>query len=164
MFNFSQIDLEIQKARETDTYKNFVSAFSRADSVGYVAHGGNLAIADHAAIDAARHSGKRCVAPGSGVVATSLFNDHNDDWQREWIKMTRCDAYVLITASASSLAFERAAGLLEQDSRPYIVISGRETLFGGITLDLHSYHEFEVAALAMTYNILNDAGYECPKI
>ena len=36
-------------------------------------HGGNLGVADHAAIDMSRLTDKNVIAPGSGVLATSLF-------------------------------------------------------------------------------------------
>lgn len=164
MFNFNMIHSCVEMARMFPSYKKFVKLFKYADTVGYIAHGGNLAIADHAAIDASRHTGKRCLAPGSGVVTTSLFNDCGDDWQREWIKSSKCDAYVLITASASSKPFSRALEYLIENDMPYLVISGVPLEAKHVHLPLLTYHEFEVAALSMTYNILNDAGYECPKI
>ena len=50
--------------------------FNKCDDIYVLGHGGNLAIADHAAVDITRLSNgtKNAMCPGSGIVATSLIN------------------------------------------------------------------------------------------
>jgi DNA-binding MurR/RpiR family transcriptional regulator len=165
MFNWDKINLELNSLVDNNTFQQFVQDFCSASTVGYVAHGGNLAICDHAAIDATRHTDKMCSAPGSGIVATSLFTDFKNHWQREWIARTNYDAYVLITASGSSESITSAVNWLETQQKPYIIITGRSQNWSQeVVLNLESYHEFECAALASTYILLEQSGYTCPKI
>jgi len=164
IFDWKRIEKIANSARWSETMANFIVEFRKAKTVGYIAHGGNLGIADHAAIDATRHTEKMCYAPGSGVVATSLFNDCGDDWQKSWIEHTKLDAYIIITTTGKAESITRAVTYLEDNNIPHLVITGRPHFAHEVVLDLEYYHEMEVAALATTYNILDLAGYTCPKI
>jgi fructoselysine-6-P-deglycase FrlB-like protein len=165
MFNWNKINFELTQLLDNSTFQKFVQEFKRSRTVGYVAHGGNLAIADHAAIDATRHTEKMCSAPGSGVVATSLFNDFGNNWQREWIARTNLNCYVLITASGNSTSIHRAVDWLELNHIPHLILTARSQQWKQeVVINVESYHEFECAALASTYTILQQSGYECPKI
>lgn len=165
MFDWDKINLELKQLVDDNTFQSFVQAFRSASTAGYVAHGGNLAICDHAATDATRHTDKMCHAPGSGIVATSLFTDFKNHWQREWIARTNLDVYIVITATGSSDSIHSAVEWLQDQNKPHLVITGRSQGWQQETvLDLPSYHEFETAALAATYILLEQAGYQCPKI
>ena len=165
IFSWSRIEKELEQMQSNSVYKDFISKFVDCKTVGYVAHGGNLGIADHAAIDATRHTDKMCYAPGSGVVTTSLINDFDSLWQREWIRRSKLDAYVILTASGSSTSISRAVNYLEVQNIPHIVLTGIAHNFKNqVVLDLEHYHEYEVAALAATYMMLDTGGYNCPKI
>ena len=165
MFDFKNIEKCINDAKQSTAFQNAIHDYQAANSIGFVAHGGNLGIADHAAVDAMRHTGKVCLAPGSGVVATCMFNDHESQWQKEWIKATKLDMYILITSTARSDAFVWALDHLEQNSIPHCVITGKPLRSkNAIELCLPTYHEMEVAALAMTYEMINQAGYKCPSL
>ena len=165
MFDFKNIEKCINDAKQTPAFKNVISKYKAANSIGFVAHGGNLGIADHAAVDAMRHTGKVCLAPGSGVVATCMFNDHESQWQKEWIKATKLDMYILITSTARSDAFAWAMDYVEKQGIDYCVITGKPIKNkNAIELCLPTYHEMEVAALAMTYELINQAGYTCPDL
>lgn len=165
MFDWNKINLELTHLLDNSTFQQFVQQFKQSRTVGYVAHGGNLAIADHAAIDATRHTEKMCSAPGSGVVATSLFNEFGDNWQREWIARTNLHCYIVITATGSAASIHRAVDWLELNRIPHIVLTARSQQWRHeAVIDVASYHEFECAALAVTYHILEQAGYTCPLI
>lgn len=164
MFDWQKIEYEINSAIEKNNFQKFLQNFIKAKSIGYIGHGGNLAIADHAAIDATRHTEKNCIAPGSGILVSSLFNDFNDEWQSVWVQKTNCDLYIVITASGKSKSIQNTINYLEKNNIDYIVITGTHSFINEILLNLDSYHEFEVAALAFTYKILEKAGYNCPKI
>ncbi len=165
MFNWNKINIELNNLVDNNTFQQFVQEFKLASTVGYVAHGGNLGIADHAAIDATRHTDKMCHAPGSGIVTTSLFNDFSNQWQREWVARTNLNCYVIITATGSSKSISHAVDWLENNNTPHMIVTGRSQGWQReVVLDLESYHEFECAALASTYILLEQAGYTCPKI
>ena len=52
-------------------------------------NGGNLAVADHAAIDTSRLTNKLGLCPGSGILASSLINDKgHDKWLEKWVEIT----------------------------------------------------------------------------
>ena len=165
MFDWDKINLELDRLGSNSTFQEFVENFRSASTVGYVAHGGNLAIADHAAIDATRHTEKMCYAPGSGIVTTSLFNEYNHLWQREWIAKTNLDCYLIITCTGTSDSIHQAVDWLQLSNKSYCVITARSQDWNNeVVLNLNTYHEFECAALASTYILLQQAGYECPQI
>lgn len=164
IFDWKQIEKTVNDARTNPNLLAFIEHFKTAKTVGYIAHGGNLGIADHAAIDATRHTEKMCYAPGSGVVATSLFNDYGNEWQKNWIQHTKLDAYIIITTTGSSESVKMAVQYLSDNKIPYIVINGKKVFDNEVFLDTTYYNEMEVAALATTYNILDLAGYKCPII
>ena len=164
IFDWKQIEKTVEDSKRNPVMIEFIEEFKRAKTVGYIAHGGNLGIADHAAIDATRHTEKMCYAPGSGVVATSLFNDFKEDWQQKWIEYTNLDAYIIITTTGSSTSIKNAIQYLDAREIPYLVITGKSAFGREVFLDTTYYNEMEVAALATTYNILDMAGYTCPKI
>ena len=54
-----------------------------------VGNGGNLAVADHAAIDVARLTNKAAFAPGSGILASSLIHEtSHDQWVKNWVAIS----------------------------------------------------------------------------
>ena len=63
------------------------SLFNKAKTLYIVGNGGNLAVADHAAVDITRLSDKLGVAPGSGILATSVIGDSSiDTWFTKWLE------------------------------------------------------------------------------
>ena len=49
-------------------------------------HGGNLAVCDHGAIDMSRLTDKMAIAPGSGILTTSLISDAGyNEWLVAWL-------------------------------------------------------------------------------
>ena len=52
MFNFNKISQEFIRIKATSQWQDLIDKFKNASDIGYIGHGGNLAIADHAAIDA----------------------------------------------------------------------------------------------------------------
>jgi hypothetical protein len=165
MFDWNNINLELNNLSNNNTFQKFVQDFRHASTVGYVAHGGNLAIADHAAIDATRHTEKMCYAPGSGIVTTSLFNDFDHLWQREWVARTNLNCYVVITCTGTSDSIRQTVDWLQLAEKPHCIITARSQGWKQeVVLNLNTYHEFECAALASTYILLQQAGYTCPQI
>jgi hypothetical protein len=164
MFDFNRISKEFIKIKATKQWRELIDTFNNASDVGYIGHGGNLAIADHAAIDASRLANKRTHSPGSAIWCTSLISEHGNMWMAEWIKIVKLDLAILFTASASSLEFDNAINMCNNLRIPYFVITAVSKYDSEIHLDLDTYHEYEVAAMALTYDIVEAGGGACPLI
>ena len=77
MLNFENIGDRFVQVVNTDEWEQLQQKFNDCVDIYVLGHGGNLAVADHAAVDMTRLSNgtKNAMCPGSGVVATSLIND-----------------------------------------------------------------------------------------
>ena len=164
MFDFNKISQEFIRIKATSQWQDLIDKFKDASDIGYIGHGGNLAVADHAAIDALRLSNKRTHAPGSAIWCTSLINEYGDMWMAEWIKIVKLDLAILFTASASSTSFDNAVDMCNDLGIPYFVITAVSKYNSELHLDLDTYHEYEVAAMALTYDIIEAGGSVCPLI
>ena len=88
MIDFENLDEKFVEIVSSDSWKNLQNHFNKCNDIYVLGHGGNLAVADHAAVDITRLSGgnKNAMCPGSGVVATSLINDVGyDQWMVSWL-------------------------------------------------------------------------------
>ena len=75
MLNIEDIDQKFHKVVQSDSWEELQSKFNDCRDIYVLGHGGNLAVADHAAIDISRLTDKNAIAPGSGITATSnLFS------------------------------------------------------------------------------------------
>ena len=54
MLDIGNIDYLINELKEKQDWKNLQTLFNQSESIIYVGHGGNLAIADHIAVDTVR--------------------------------------------------------------------------------------------------------------
>lgn len=158
-------------------WKRAVKVFKGVERVLYIGHGGNLAIADHAAIDCTRitKGGKVGIAPGSAVVATSLINDAGwRSWLATWaehqLALPAQTCAVVITTKGDGDDIICAIYLLLQHNVPVIVITARQMSLGDVPglveliIDVDTYHEAEISSLGLTYDLLTAAGYVCPRI
>ena len=77
MLNFENIEEKFKKIVESEEWQSLQNKFNSAQTIFVLGHGGNMAVADHAAVDITRLSNgtKNAMCPGSCVVATSLIND-----------------------------------------------------------------------------------------
>jgi D-sedoheptulose 7-phosphate isomerase len=152
--------------------------FNHSKLILTAGNGGNLAVCDHGAIDIARLTDKQAMAPGSGILASSLINDASHDlWVRNWLSITMrghssefLSKMMLIGVSSSGystnicmaldLALEKGMkALLISATKPHI--SG---LYNTIILDVDQYHTSEVLTLALFYQLIHGAGFACPTI
>jgi hypothetical protein len=164
----------------TPEFEKLQEAYNDADHVFYFGHGGNMAIAEHAAIDASRLTTKNVQAPGGGVLATSIQGDTNfNDWLMHWIDMrTRdldkskclvvglscsthghssdCILTALNWASRSGIESFLVAAQAKEDS-----IEERVTQ---IIQGAKYYHTSELISLALTYELIQGSGHSCPTI
>ena len=88
MLDFENIGEKFVQVVNSDDWQQLQSKFNSSNDIYVLGHGGNLAIADHAAVDMTRLSNgtKNAMCPGSAVVATSLINDTSfDQWMVSWL-------------------------------------------------------------------------------
>ena len=87
--NFENIGDKFLEVTNTKEWAQLQEKFNDCVDIFVLGHGGNLGVADHAAVDISRLSNgtKNAQAPGSGIVATSLINDSSfDDWMVHWVR------------------------------------------------------------------------------
>ena len=88
MLNFENIGDRFVSVVETQEWQELQEKFNNCDDIYVLGHGGNLAVADHAAVDMTRLSNgtKNAMCPASGVVATSFINDTSfEQWMVNWL-------------------------------------------------------------------------------
>lgn len=136
----------------------------KASRIAIIGCGGNLSIAQHAASDINRHTGKFCFAPDS-VHLTALGGD--DVWKPAWMQYAsqHCDMILGISARADSPMVrdidEYAFAI------PTLVIAPKKInspYIHTIALPSKTYHEFEVNALWTIYMLMEYNGVELPAL
>ena len=163
---------------KTVEWQKLQSDFNKCNRILIVGNGGNLAVADHAAIDIARLTDKSSAAPGSGILASSLINDiSHDDWVKKWVDISlrgqlpqALEKTMIIGISSAGtsknicLALDYAlkkglsAGLI---CASYPKIKGS---YNTISLMLNEYHTGEVLTLLLFYQLIHGSGFICPTI
>ena len=181
MLNFEKLDEKFVKVVNSTSWKELQKKFNKSDEIYVLGHGGNLAVADHAATDISRLSNgtKNAMCPASGVVATSLINDVGfDEWMVSWLNQRICaktkiqikKSLVLgISSSGTStdvikaLQWANAQGMNTAmiTSKPLKEKVSNCTI---IELGAHYYHTAEVLTLLLTYQLTHGSGNVCPPI
>lgn len=88
MINFENIESKLSTVVSLSEWKTLESAFNSSKTIILIGHGGNLAVADHASIDISRLTDKTCLAPGSGIITTSLISDVSfESWLTCWMEI-----------------------------------------------------------------------------
>lgn len=152
--------------------------FNEAKFILTAGNGGNLAVCDHGAIDIARLTDKQAMAPGSGILASSLINDASHDlWVKNWLSIaTRghsedfLSKMMLIGVSSSGFSTNICKALdlaLEKGMKALLITATQPRITGAyntIILDVDEYHTSEVMTLALFYQLIHGAGFICPTI
>jgi len=137
---------------------------SRAKTVAIIGNGGNLAIAQHAASDINRHTGKLCLAPDS-VHMSALAGD--DEWKGNWLAyaVQHCEMILGISARSKSPMITEIEEFAF--SIPTTVIAPKKiqsNYIDTIVIPSKTYHEFEVNALWTIYMMMEYNGVELPEL
>ena len=181
MLDFENIGQKFIDVVNTDEWKEFQQKFNDCDDIYVLGHGGNMAIADHAAVDITRLSSgtKNAMCPGSAIVATSLINDIGfDQWMVAWLRQrtsTRTAAQMkkslVFGVSSSGRSTDILKGLqwASDQGMQVALISSRdiEVEITGLTkvlLGAEYYHTSEVLTLLLTYELTHGSGNVCPPI
>lgn len=172
------------KVVDSKEWKEFQEKYNKCKDIYVLGHGGNLAVADHTAIDLTRLSmkagtGKNAVCPSSATVATSLINDSNfDEWMVEWLKMrtiTKTTEQIkgslvyAISSSGTSVDSIKALEWASKNGMQTVCVTGKPlpVEIEGLTqvvLDTKYYHTGEVLTLLLQYQLTHGSGASCPAI
>jgi len=170
---------KFEKVVNSYEWKKLESFFTKARHVLLLGNGGNLAIADHAAIDISRLTDKNGIAPGSGITSTSIIGDKSpEEWFKCWLEyrmrgLPAEDCLVIgfscSTDGTSSSAIVKALTYASERGSSAAIISaqpktGLDDRILSVSQDVSLYHTSEVLSLALTYQLTHAAGFECPSV
>jgi len=174
---FDSIDTTFQRVVASTQWSSLSEDFASAKLVLIIGNGGNLAVADHAAIDISRLTNKVAIAPGSGIVASSIINDSNHDmwleyWTSIYVKRLRIDPSEILVIGLSSSGISKnvfnALSMAASCNCKAHAISAMSTkeipTVNTIVLDVKQYHTSEVTFLLLTYELIHSSGFSCPEI
>lgn len=181
MLNFENIGEKFVQVIHTKEWGELQEKFNKCNDIYVLGHGGNLAVADHAAVDMTRLSNgtKNAMCPGSGVVATSLINDTSfEEWMVHWLssrtstrnKTQMKKSLVLgISSSGKSTDVLKALQWAESNGMQIAMISSKDIdievrNLTKVLLGADYYHTAEVLTLLLTYQLTHGAGNVCPPI
>lgn len=181
MLNFENIDEKFVKVVHSSEWADLQEKFTKSNEIYVLGHGGNLAIADHAAVDITRLSNgtKNAMCPGSGVVATSLINDTDfDQWMVSWLNHRTCHktksqmkkSLVLgVSSSGKSKDIIKALQWANDNNMNIAMITSNQIIekvpnLTQVVLGAEYYHTAEVLTLLLTYQLTHGAGNTCPPI
>jgi len=184
--SFSFLEIEnieqlFYKIVQTKEWEELQEKFNNADDIYILGHGGNLAVADHAAIDISRLSNgtKNAMCPGSATVVTSLINDTDfDHWMHQWLKMVTSTktpeqinkSLVLgFSSSGTSRDLIKAFQWSYSNDLPTGVITAKPFLekipnLTEVVANCEYYHTIEVLSLLLQYELTHGSGKVCPPI
>ena len=181
MLNIENIDEKYYKVVNGEKWKEFQNKFNKCNNIFVLGHGGNLAVADHAAIDITRLSNgtKNAQCPGSATVVTSLINDTNfDQWMVQWLRqvtstMTEAQKKKTLIFGISSSGGSRDlikalqwgyANGLQLGCVTAQPLVERIPKLSEVLLDCEYYHTAEVLSLLLQYELTHGSGKVCPPI
>lgn len=181
MLNFENLDEKFVSIVNSESWAQLQNKFNESNEIFVLGHGGNLAVADHAAVDITRLSNgtKNAMCPGSGVVATSLINDVGfDQWMVAWLSQRTCartkgqlkKSLVLgVSSSGTSTDVIKALQWANDQGMNIAMITSRPLNvkipnLATVELGAEYYHTAEVLTLLLTYELTHGSGNECPPI
>ena len=155
--------------------------FNLSNDIYVLGHGGNMAVADHTAVDMTRLSNgtKNAICPGSCIVATSLINDTNfDQWMVAWLQQrtsTRTKSQMKtslvygISSSGKSMDVIKALQWASDNGMQTCLITAKPIAadikdLTQVVLNVEYYHTAECLSLLLQYELTHGSGNECPPI
>lgn len=178
MLDISGFEERFKDICASDSWKRLLDDFESSERVLIVGNGGNLAVADHAAIDVSRLTNKAAFAPGSGILASSLIHESShEEWVKNWLAISmrgvrkedfRKTMIIGISSSGISHNIKKALSYGREIGIRTALLSGRrptENLECNIIdLGVNDYHTGEVLTLLLFYQLIDGAGFTCPSI
>lgn len=181
MLDIENVGQKFKEVVGSPEWIEFQEKFNNCDDIYVLGHGGNLAIADHTAVDITRLSNgrKNAMCPGSAVVATSFINDTNfDQWMVNWLacrtavrtptEMKKSLVYG-ISSSGKSTDVVKALQWASDNGMQTALVTGHPINvkipnLTTVLLNTEYYHTCEVLTLLLQYQLTHGSGRECPPI
>jgi|TARA_R110000782_G_scaffold78547_5_gene156642 phosphoheptose isomerase len=181
MLNFENIGDKFVQVVHTPEWEQLQEKYNQCNDIYVLGHGGNMAVADHAAVDMTRLSNgtKNAICPSSGVVATSYINDTSfEQWMVNWlisrtstrtVSQMRKSLVLGISSSGNSVDILKALQWAETNGMQIAMITSKDIpmKIGHLTkviLGADYYHTAEVLTLLLTYQLTHGSGNVCPPI
>tara|TARA_R100000808_G_scaffold20458_1_gene44232 strand:+ start:164 stop:775 length:612 start_codon:yes stop_codon:yes gene_type:complete len=179
MLDIENFETKFKNTVESDNWRELERIFNNSTNIFLFGNGGNLAIADHAAIDISRLTDKNAISPGSGITATSIIGDKDaKTWFKRWLEyrlrgLDHSNCLVIgFSCSTSGTSSEASIEALKYSSElgiPSVLISAQPKIDISekilmISQDVSLYHTSEILSLALTYQLTHSAGFECPSV
>ena len=177
IIKMKSLDEKFREIISSKEWDNLQKDFNKASHIYIIGNGGNLAVADHAAIDISRLSKKSAAAPGSGILASSIINEVGfDNWLKKWLEFTFKNKEELnkiliigITTSSKSTNVFNALNWANERGAMTGILAGQDSNqlpkdCNTIQLAVDYYHTAEVLSLLLFYQLIEDSGAFCPKI
>ena len=179
MIDIENFDNKFKSIVQSNDWKKLQDVFNKSKNVFLFGHGGNMGVADHAAIDMTRLTDKNVMAPGSGIVSTSIISDESfETWLAKWLEfrsrgvdLSDCLAIGIScsTSGDSSNALVYGLNWAKQNGMNTCLFSAqpKEDLEDGIisiNQNCINYHTSEIMSLTLTYELIHGAGFKCPTI
>jgi phosphoheptose isomerase len=181
MLDFENLGEKFVQVVNSPEWLELQEKFNNCDDIYVLGHGGNLAVADHTAVDITRLSNgqKNAICPSSACLATSYINDSSfDQWMVNWLAhrtATRTPAQMKrslvygISSSGRSTDIAKALQWASDNGMETALVTGqpmKEKVTGLTTVLLNTeyYHTCEVLTLLLQYQLTHGSGRECPPI
>ncbi len=181
MLNFENIGDKFVQVVHTPEWEQLQEKYNQCNDIYVLGHGGNMAVADHAAVDMTRLSNgtKNAICPSSGVVATSYINDTSfEQWMVNWLiarTSTRTapqmkKSLVLgISSSGNSIDILKALQWAQANGMQVAMLTSKDIPMQiddltKVVLGADYYHTAEVLTLLLTYQLTHGSGNVCPPI
>jgi phosphoheptose isomerase len=181
MLNYENLIGRFEEVIQSKDWSDLQDKFNNSNNIYILGHGGNLAVADHAAADITRLSnGQRLAqAPGSAILATSLINDTDwDQWMVSWLEAftrNRTDEQIanslVLGISSSGRSKDIIKALQWANTRGLNVacitshkLSEKVENCTVVELGAQYYHTAEVLTLLLTYELTHGSGCATPPI
>jgi phosphoheptose isomerase len=177
--DMENLSLKFDEIINSQEWLSLEKDFKETNNVFVLGNGGNLSVADHAAIDITRLTDKKAICPGSGITATSIIGDNSFEvWFQKWVeynmrflnpKDITLIAFSCSTTGASSSSLLRALEwAADRGGRCHMICAREKSLkparINFINQDVVYYHTSEVISTMMFYQLIHCAGFECPSI
>tara|TARA_Y100000592_G_scaffold18396_1_gene27942 strand:+ start:350 stop:1333 length:984 start_codon:yes stop_codon:yes gene_type:complete len=181
MLDFENIDQKFVEVVHSDAWKELQQKYNDCEDIYVLGHGGNMAIADHTAVDMTRLSNgtKNAMCPGSCVVATSLINDTSfDQWMVAWLQqkvstrtrtqMSKSLVYGISSSGKSKDVINALQWAVDNGMHACMVTAKPiDTDIKNLTqvvLGVNYYHTAECLSLLLQYELTHGSGNVCPAI
>ena len=181
MLNFENIGDRFTQVVHTEEWEQLQEKYNQCSDIYVLGHGGNMAVADHAAVDMTRLSNgtKNAICPSSGCVATSYINDTSfEQWMVNWliartstrtVSQMKKSLVLGISSSGNSIDIIKALQWATANGMQVAMITSRDISLEinnltKVVLGANYYHTAEVLTLLLTYQLTHGSGSVCPPI